>query len=87
MFVKQKIAVFADGCFLHGHNCRNTKPSTNKNYWEAKTLKNKKRDKRVKKELNKKQWTTIRIWECEITKNKFNRKINRLAKLLREMND
>ena len=26
VFLKKLIAVFADGCFWHGHNCRNVKP-------------------------------------------------------------
>ena len=31
-----KIAVFVDGCFWHGHDCRNTTPSDNKEYWDRK---------------------------------------------------
>ena len=29
VFLNKKIAVFVDGCFWHGHNCRNTQPSNN----------------------------------------------------------
>ena len=81
-FPKHKIAVFADGCFWHGHNCRNTKPKSNKKYWETKIKKNKLRDKNVKMELKHKQLTVIRIWECEINNKKLNRKISRLKKLI-----
>ena len=34
VFLKEKIAVFVDGCFWHGHDCRNTKPADNKEYYE-----------------------------------------------------
>lgn len=33
VFLNKKIAVFVDGCFWHGHNCRNTQPSNNAEYW------------------------------------------------------
>ena len=33
VFIKQRIAVFIDGCFWHGHDCRNTQPSDNAEYW------------------------------------------------------
>ena len=26
VFLKEKVAVFVDGCFWHGHDCRNTRP-------------------------------------------------------------
>ena len=29
VFVDKRIAVFVDGCFWHGHDCRNTKPKQN----------------------------------------------------------
>ena len=34
VFQKEKIAVFVDGCFWHGHDCRNTRPAENKEYWQ-----------------------------------------------------
>lgn len=36
VFLSQKVAVFVDGCFWHGHDCRNTRPSDNKEYWNQK---------------------------------------------------
>lgn len=33
VFLDKKIAVFVDGCFWHGHDCRNTRPSDNAEYW------------------------------------------------------
>ncbi len=40
VFPKLKIAVFVDGCFWHGHNCRQLKPSDNSEYWKRKIYKN-----------------------------------------------
>ena len=35
VFLKEKVAVFVDGCFWHGHDCRNTRPAENKSSWGA----------------------------------------------------
>lgn len=69
VFPKKRIAVFVDGCFWHGHNCRNTKPAANADYWNKKIERNIKRDVLVAKTLTEKGWKVIRIWECQIKKN------------------
>lgn len=74
VFPKQRIVVFTDGCFWHGHNCRNLKPQDNKNYWTKKIKGNKNRDKEVTARLTDNNWTVIRIWECELKNNKKIRK-------------
>lgn len=66
VFPKQRLAIFVDGCFWHGHNCRNTKPKDNADYWETKINRNKNRDVQVTETLTNKNWTVIRIWECEL---------------------
>ncbi len=66
VFPKQKVVVFADGCFWHGHPCRNVTPSDNAEYWRNKIQKNIERDKTVTKTLKKEGWHVVRIWECEI---------------------
>ena len=66
VFLKSKTAIFLDGCFWHGHNCRNTKPKDNKDYWDAKINKNKERDEVVSQTLKDKGWKVIRLWECEL---------------------
>ena len=40
IFPKLKIAIFADGCFWHGHDCRTLQPKTNRKYWDEKIKKN-----------------------------------------------
>jgi len=61
--------LFFDGCFWHGHDCRNTKPSDNADYWRKKIERNKRRDKLVNEALTEKGWKVLRIWECQVKKN------------------
>jgi len=42
---------------------------TNQTYWFAKIERNRSRDKRVKKELEKAGWLVLRFWEHEIASN------------------
>ena len=68
VFPKKRIVIFVDGCFWHGHDCRNVTPSDNAEFWEAKRLYNKKHDEEVTQTLVQKNWTVIRIWECALKK-------------------
>lgn len=65
-FPNLRTVIFVDGCFWHGHDCRNTKPQNNKEYWIKKIERNKLRDKEVAQSLKQKEWTVIRLWECEL---------------------
>ena len=69
VFLNKKIAIFVDGCFWHGHDCRNTKPKDNQEYWDKKRERNMKHDKEITEYFENRGWTVIRIWECEL-KNK-----------------
>lgn len=68
VFLDKKIAVFVDGCFWHGHDCRNTRPSDNADYWTKKRERNMKHDKEITELFERRGWTVIRIWECELKK-------------------
>jgi DNA mismatch endonuclease (patch repair protein) len=68
VFPKLRIALFADGCFWHGHHCRNVTPANNAEYWREKIKRNKTRDRAITRELRKQGWMVVRIWECEIKK-------------------
>ena len=48
VFLKEKVAVFVDGCFWHGHdNCKYFRlPKTNIDFWSNKIERNKERDKK-----------------------------------------
>ena len=66
VFPKTRTVVFVDGCFWHGHDCRNTKPKDNKEYWLKKIERNKQRDALVTQTLANKGWRVIRLWECSL---------------------
>jgi len=51
VFLNRRIAMFVDGCFWHGHDCRNTRPKENEEFWSAKRKKNVARDKEITKEF------------------------------------
>jgi DNA mismatch endonuclease (patch repair protein) len=82
VFPKQKAAVFADGCFWHGHDCRKTVPQTNAKFWLDKITKNKRRDKLVNKTLRADGWRVVRFWECELGADKIRPKMRTLMKAL-----
>jgi DNA mismatch endonuclease (patch repair protein) len=66
---KERVTVFVDGCFWHGHRCRrNANPKTNAAAWREKISRNQRRDRRTTKSLRKNGWTVIRIWECVLSK-------------------
>jgi len=79
VFLRQKIAVFTDGCFWHGHNCRHLNPDDNSAYWQNKIKRNKQRDEEINNALIQKGWTVVRIWECEIKKGDLSKIISLLS--------
>ena len=68
VFLDRKIAIFVDGCFWHGHDCRNTRPDDNADYWNKKRERNIQHDKEITALFERRGWTVIRIWECELKK-------------------
>ncbi len=68
VFPRSKIAIFVDGCFWHGHGCRNIWPKENAEYWDKKRERNIAHDKKVTALFENRGWTVIRIWECELKK-------------------
>lgn len=66
VFLDKRIAIFVDGCFWHGHDCRNTRPKDNEDYWAKKRERNMKHDKEITEYFENRGWTVIRIWECEL---------------------
>ena len=79
VFLDKKIAVFVDGCFWHGHDCRNTRPSDNAEYWQRKRERNIKHDKEVTAMFENRGWIAIRIWECELKKKNRDVLFDRLS--------
>lgn len=61
-----RAALFVQGCFWHGHGCRSRIPMTNRAYWLRKLAANKRRDRRVRRQLNRLGWTVLVLWECQL---------------------
>ena len=78
VIIDEKIAVFVDGCFWHGHNCRNLSPSDNSSYWKSKIECNKKHDETITNRFRSRGWTVIRIWECELRKKNREKLIEKI---------
>jgi len=78
---KQKVALFVDGCFWHGCPHCYKPPKSNVNFWLDKVKTNKRRDRRVNRELREKGWAVIRVWECQL---KYKRTIKRIERKLLE---
>lgn len=85
VFMNKKIAIFVDGCFWHGHDCRNTHPSDNKEYWEKKRAGNIQHDIDVTNSMQARGWIVIRIWECELKKKNKPILLEKLKPLLKTM--
>jgi DNA mismatch endonuclease (patch repair protein) len=58
--------VFVHGCFWHRHGCKaTTTPTRNREFWEAKFLRNVARDRRAIEALQARGYTVVVVWECE----------------------
>lgn len=65
-WLKQRVALFVDGCFWHGcPRCYKT-PKSNVRYWKTKVANNRKRDRRIKSLLRRRGWAVVRVWECRL---------------------
>jgi DNA mismatch endonuclease (patch repair protein) len=63
---KRRWVVFVHGCFWHRHGCKaTTTPTRNREFWEAKFLRNVERDRRTIEALRARGFTVVVIWECE----------------------
>lgn len=84
VFLNKRIAIFVDGCFWHGHDCRNTRPSDNTEYWTKKRAHNIKHDQEITQLFERRGWTVIRIWECELSKKNLTQTLQRIVTALEQ---
>lgn len=68
-FVREKVAVFVDGCFWHGCPKHSNLPVNNREFWARKLGANVARDRLVSRTLRRKGWIVVRIWEHDLMKN------------------
>lgn len=79
VFPRNRVSVFVDGCFWHGHPRKCRMPKAHRAYWMKKIARNMARDKQVTSTLQKKGWKVLRIWEDSVQKQAT---ITRLRKVL-----
>jgi DNA mismatch endonuclease (patch repair protein) len=68
VFPKEKLIVFVDGCFWHCCPKCYRRPTSKREYWDAKALRNKTRDLHVTRTLRSQGWRVLRIWEHSLKK-------------------
>lgn len=64
---KHRAALFAHGCFWHGHDCHLFRlPSTRTDFWLAKINRNREVDVRAHASLREQEWRVGVVWECAL---------------------
>jgi DNA mismatch endonuclease, patch repair protein len=71
VFPKERVAVFADGCFWHRCPRCFKAPKSNRSYWKAKIDGNIRRDKQVNAALRAAGWRVLRLREHSIRENPY----------------
>lgn len=66
-WIGEKVAVFVDGSFWHGHPSAFT-PGKSGAFWDKKIETNIARDRRVSRELKRRGWKVLRFWDFEVKK-------------------
>jgi DNA mismatch endonuclease (patch repair protein) len=83
-FPEPRVCIFVHGCFWHDcPRCRkrsNTRPE----YWAKKIEINRRRDRRVSRELRQSRYKVIVIWECTLRRKYPKAAISRLLRLLKK---
>jgi DNA mismatch endonuclease (patch repair protein) len=67
-YIGRKKAIFVDGCFWHGHDCKRGArlPKANADYWREKIAKNRARDAKHRAAFSAMGWDVLTVWECEM---------------------
>jgi DNA mismatch endonuclease (patch repair protein) len=83
VYTKQRLAIFVDGEFWHGHNWEEKMNSikSNRGFWIPKIERNMQRDQANNQLLSQNGWYVMRFWEHEI-KRDFDGCVNRVISYL-----
>lgn len=78
---KYNTVIFINGCFWHHHQgCKRAGiPKTNIEYWQNKISKNTKNGQNINSQLISMGWKVIVIWECELSKLRFDDTMKRIV--------
>ena len=80
---KYNTVIFVNGCFWHRHKkCKKAySPKTNTDFWNRKFERNIKNDRKHARDLRKKGYHVITVWECRLEEN-CERELSRVITLL-----
>lgn len=60
-------AIFVNGCFWHGHDCKFFRlPASRTEFWRKKITRNRKRDRVVRDLIKANGWRRLVVWECAL---------------------
>jgi DNA mismatch endonuclease (patch repair protein) len=81
-FTRWRVVVFVDGAFWHGHP-RKFPEARMSEYWRKKIERNRRRDRRVSRELRTIGWQVLRFWDFEVEENP-SRAVRKIRSVLRQ---
>jgi DNA mismatch endonuclease, patch repair protein len=79
VFIRQRVALYVDGCFWHRCPEHFVIPKSNTAWWLEKIARNVERDQATTAALEVRGWTVLRAWEHEEPSAVASRVIARLA--------
>ncbi|MDP9175741.1 MAG: very short patch repair endonuclease [Planctomycetota bacterium] len=82
VFKASQVAVFVDGCFWHKCPRCFRRPQSNNAYWDDKFQRNRRRDRRVNRQLRQLGWKVLRIWAHELVPGKDAAVATRIRRVL-----
>jgi DNA mismatch endonuclease (patch repair protein) len=84
---RYRSAIFVNGCFWHGHDCRYFKwPRTRERFWREKIEANRERDRKKAAALRLLSWRVCVVWECALkSQDGFPASFDTLVEWLQDM--
>jgi DNA mismatch endonuclease, patch repair protein len=82
VFRAARLAVFVDGCFWHGCPKHGTRPKANATFWRKKLARNRDRDREVTRDLRRRGWKVMRIWEHALARKAEAATVGRLHRAM-----
>ncbi|MGB2984661.1 MAG: very short patch repair endonuclease [Phycisphaerae bacterium] len=84
VFPSKRKVLFVHGCFWHQHRCKRGSriPSSRREYWVDKLQRNVVRDRRVRRNLHKRGWSVLVVWECQTRSSVLDQLVRRVVRFL-----
>lgn len=83
IFLKQRLAIFVDGCFWHGCPTHASQPKSNEAFWKSKLARNRDRDRLVARTLKRHGWRVFRVWQHEFSRKNDHKLARRILRAVR----